>query len=265
MGLRERGLHGLREPAAHPLLHDQTIDHDADVVADVLVQLRKLLVQCVLSPVDLYPGEALLADVLEDVLVPALLPADDGRLDHEADVGLQPHHLIDDLLLALPFDGPPADPAVGMAYPRKKQAQVVVDLRHGAHRGARIARGRLLVDGYGRRQSLDGVDVRLVHLPQELAGVGGQAFDIAALAFGVDGVEGETRFARAGQTGDDYERVAREGKRDVLEVVLPGPRDDDAISAHYIGILAGGQCPGRRRRGWRPGLTQTRRAAPSVP
>ena len=186
------------------------------------------LVHGVLLPVDLHPGEALLADVLEDVLVPALLAAHDRRLDHEAGVGLQPQDLVDDLLLALPLDGPAADPAVRMADAGVEQAQVVVDLGHGAHGGARVARGGLLVDGDGRRQTLDGVDVRLVHLPQELAGVGGQALDIAALALGIDGVEGEARLARAGQTGDDYEPVAREGKRDVLEVVLPGPRDDDA-------------------------------------
>jgi len=35
----------------------------------------------------------------------------------------------------------------------------------------------------------------MVHLPQELARVGGQAFDIAPLPFGIDGVEGEARFA----------------------------------------------------------------------
>ena len=35
------------------------------------------------------------------------------------------------------------------------------------------------------------VDVRLLHHLQELARVGRQAFHISALAFGVDGVEGE--------------------------------------------------------------------------
>ena len=41
------------------------------------------------------------------------------------------------------------------------------------------------------------LDVRLLHHLEELARVGGQALDVAALAFGVDGVEGEARLARA--------------------------------------------------------------------
>ena len=196
-------------------------------MADVLVQLGQLLVHGVLLAVDLDPGEAFLADVLEDVLVPALLAAHHRRLDHEAGARLQSQDLVDDLLLALPLDGPAADPAVRVADARVEQAQVVVDLGDRAHRGARVARGGLLVDGDGRRQSLDGVDVRLVHLAQELAGVGRQALDVAALALGVDGVEGQARLARAGESGDDDEAVAREGKRDVLEIVLPGPDDDD--------------------------------------
>ena len=41
------------------------------------------------------------------------------------------------------------------------------------------------------RQALDEVDVGLVHLAEELPGVGGERFDVAALALGEDGVEGE--------------------------------------------------------------------------
>ena len=35
------------------------------------------------------------------------------------------------------------------------------------------------------------LDVRLLHHLQELAGVGGQALDVAPLPLGIDGVEGE--------------------------------------------------------------------------
>jgi hypothetical protein len=58
-------------------------------------------------------------------------------------------------------------------------------------RGLREA--ALLVDGDRGREALDEVDVGLVHLPQELAGVGGERLDVAALPLGVDGVEGERR------------------------------------------------------------------------
>ena len=64
------------------------------------------------------------------------------------------------------------------------------------------------------------VDVGLLHLLEELPGVGGERLDVAALALGVDGVEGERGLARAGQPGDDHQLVARDLDVDVLEVVL---------------------------------------------
>ena len=65
------------------------------------------------------------------------------------------------------------------------------------------------------------LDVRLLHHLQELARIGGERLDIAALAFGIDGVEGEAGFARAGQAGDDHQRVAWQIDIDALEIMLP--------------------------------------------
>jgi hypothetical protein len=50
------------------------------------------------------------------------------------------------------------------------------------------------------------VDVGLFDALEELAGVGGERFDVAALALGVDGVEGERGLARAGDAADDGEQ-----------------------------------------------------------
>ena len=41
------------------------------------------------------------------------------------------------------------------------------------------------------------VDVRLLHLLQELARIGGERFDVTPLPLGVNGIEGERGFARA--------------------------------------------------------------------
>ena len=177
-----------------------------------------------------------LRDVLQRLLVPPLLPPHQRRPDGELRAQLEAEDLIDDLLLGLPLDRPPADPAVRMADARVEQTQVVVHLGDRAHGGARVAGGGLLVDGDGRREPLDGVDVGLVHLPQELARVRRQALDVAPLPFGVDGVEGEARFPRARQAGDDDETVAREPEGDVLEVVLPGAEDDYLVGAHEGGF-----------------------------
>ena len=53
-----------------------------------------------------------------------------------------------------------------------------------------MARG-LLVDGNGRRQAGDLVYIGLVHPAQEHPGVAGQALDVAALAVGINGIEGK--------------------------------------------------------------------------
>ena len=85
---------------------------------------------------------------------------------------------------------------------------------------------------------VDRVDVRLVHLAEELARVGRQRLDVAALALGVDRVEREAGLAGAREPGDDDQRVARKPQVEVLEVVLAGPGDDDLITltgAHVQG------------------------------
>ena len=173
------------------------------------------------------------AQLVEQLAVLALAPAHDRREHHEARALGQLHHLVDDLLGRLAHDRPPADGAVRLAHARPQQPQVVVDLGHRPDRRARVARGRLLVDRDRRREPLDRVDVGLVHLPEELARIGRQRLDVAALALGVDRVEREARLARAGQPGDDDQRVARQRQRDVLEVVLPGAGDDDLVAGGH--------------------------------
>ena len=162
--------------------------------------------------VDLHAQEALGAQLLERLAVLALAPAHDRREDHEARALLELHDLVDDLLGRLAGDRLAAVVAVRLADARPQQAQVVVDLGDRADRRPRVARRRLLVDRDRRRQALDRVDVRLVHLAEELARVGAQRLDVAALALGVDRVERERRLARARQAGDDHQRVAREAR-----------------------------------------------------
>src|SRR4249920_2945843 len=77
------------------------------------------------------------------------------------------------------------------------------------------------------------VDVGLLHHVEELARVGRERLDIAALALGIDGVEGERRFARAGKPGDHHELFPGQVEGDVLEVVLPRAADRDEFGGHY--------------------------------
>src|SRR5690606_22908156 len=83
-----------------------------------------------------------------------------------------------------------------------------------------------LVDGHRRAQALDEVDVRLVHLAEELPRVGGQRLDVPALALGEDRVEGERGLPRTGQAGEHDEAVARKLEIDAAEVVLTRAADE---------------------------------------
>ena len=138
--------------------------------------------------------------------------------------------------------GGAAGRAVGVADAGEEQPEVVVDLGDRADRRARVLGGGLLVDRDRGRESLDEVDVGLVHLAEELPGVRRQRLDVAALALGEDGVEGQARLAGPGQPGEDDEGVAGQVERDVLEVVLPGSPDDELVGhcgPVVLGVLRG--------------------------
>ena len=70
-----------------------------------------------------------------------------------------------------------------------EQLQVVVQLGHGAHSGARAAHRVALVNRNRRGHAIDLVDRRTVHAVQELARVGAEGFHVATLAFGVQRVK----------------------------------------------------------------------------
>ena len=90
-------------------------------------------------------------------------------------------------------------------------------------------RGRLLLDGNGRGQALDAVDVGLVHHLQELPRIGRQRFDVASLPFGIQRIERQRRLARTRQAGDDNQPVARQVDVDVAQVVGAGPADSQTL------------------------------------
>ena len=107
------------------------------------------------------------------------------------------------------------------------------ELGHGSDRGTRGFDGVGLLDGDGRADVLDAVDLGLVEEVEELARVGGECFDVAALALGVERVENEGAFARAGEAGDDD--VFAEGQVEVeaLQVVLTHAAQADAFGGGF--------------------------------
>ena len=87
--------------------------------------------------------------------------------------------------------------------------------------------GGFLLDGNRRGQSFDQIHIRLVHALQKLARIGRQAFHITPLAFGIQSIKRQTGFARAGQTGDHHQLVARNIEVYVFQVVGAGTAQAD--------------------------------------
>ncbi len=170
--------------------------------------------------VHLHPHVTLAAKPAQLPLELALLAAHDGGHKRDGRASGQRQELFHHGVDRLRADLAAALEAVGRADAGVEETQVVVDLRDGAHRRPGVVACAPLLDGDGRREPLDGLHLWFVHLADKLAGIGGQGLHVAALALGVDRVEGKRRLARAAHAGDDDETVPGDVDADVLEVVL---------------------------------------------
>ena len=103
--------------------------------------------------------------------------------------------------------GTPTLLAVQLADFGKQQADVVSQLGHGADRRARIFDRIALINRDGGWNAFHALDLGFVHALQELPRVGRKTFHVAPLAFGVQRVKRQTRFARATHASDDDEFV----------------------------------------------------------
>src|SRR3546814_7559352 len=91
---------------------------------------------------------------------------------------------------------------------------------HRGDGGARVAAGRLLLDGDGGGETLDMLDIGLLHHLQKLARISGEGFNIAPLPLRIDGVEGKRTFPRTGKAGDDAQLVAGQVAIAALQISL---------------------------------------------
>ncbi len=121
---------------------------------------------------------------------------------------------------------------MGAANPSEEQPQVVVHLRHGAHRRTRVPGRALLINRDGRREAVYLVDVRLFHLAEELPGIRGETLHVPALALSVNRVKRQTRLTGSRKAGEDDELVAWEVYGDVLKVMLARAMHADLIEGH---------------------------------
>ena len=227
------GLDRVGQTALDAGFDDQPVDDDFDIMLVGLLEFD-VLGEVAHFPVDAGPDEAGLGCVLEGLGKGTLFPPGDGRHDLDTRTFGQRHDLIDDLVDGLVLDLPSADRTVRYTDAGVHETHVVVDLRQRTHRGTGVLRGRLLVDGDGRRQAVDGLDLRLVHDAEELTGVGRQRLHVPALAFGEDRIEGKGGLAGARKPGKDHHLFPRDVEVDVFEVVFSRTDDADLFICHRI-------------------------------
>src|SRR5437773_5757981 len=112
---------------------------------------------------------------------------------------------------------------------RPEKFQVIVDLRHCADGRARSLDGVRLLNGDCGRDAADIVNARLVHSIEELPHVRTERFDVPSLAFSVNRLEGQTRFAAAARASDDGQFSQRKIDIDPFKVVLARAANLNAI------------------------------------
>ena len=227
-GEAEGGLRRVGQAAPRALLDPNPVDDDLDRMLFVLVQ-GNLFRQIIDDPVRPYADIAGALRILQDLAVFALFPAHHRRHQRNAGILGQLHQTVDDLVHGLLPDLSAALRAVRDADPGVQKAEIVIDLRDGPDRRARVFRRGLLIDRNCRGQPLDGIDIGLVHLAEKHARVRAETFDIAPLPLGIDGVKGQAGLPAAGKPRDDGEFVPRNDDVDILQVVFPCPPDNNVF------------------------------------
>ncbi len=221
-------LDGICQPASDLLVYRKAVYHNLHRVLFVLFQ-RDLLVQLVKLAVHTHARKTGAARCLKFLLLRSLAAAHHGRKHLNARFCGQAQHLVHHLIHRLLADHTPAHRAMRNADPRVHQAQIIVYLRHRAHRGARIARGGFLIDGDGGRKALDLVHIRLFHLPQKLPRVAGKALHIAPLPIRIDGIKCKRGFSAAGKPRHNDQLIARKRYIEVFQIIHPSAFDHDLI------------------------------------
>ena len=189
-GQRGRCFQRVGEPLLHIRPDHQPVHHHFDGVLIGLLKFRRIaeLIDLAIHP---NPYKALLGHILHQLGMLTLTTAHNGRKQLNPGALGQGHDLIHDLVHGLLADFLSANRAMRGTGPGIQKPQIIVNLGHRAHRGARIPAGGLLVDGNGRRKALDVVHVRLFHLAQKLTRIGGKRLHIAPLTLGIDGIKGQ--------------------------------------------------------------------------
>lgn len=160
--------------------------------------------------IDASAAEALFAEVFEEIAMFPFLTADERGEGNVVTVGVELLELGDDLIAGLGFDRDVAVWAEAGSDAGEEDPQEILDFGDGADGAAGVIAGRFLADGDRGGETGEEIDIRFGELSDELASVGGEAFEIPSLSFGVERIEGHGAFAAAADAGKTDEFTARE-------------------------------------------------------
>src|SRR5436190_24147973 len=182
--------------------------------------------------IDPDPDEPFPFHLLDYVAKFAFLVLQKRREQNDPGLGRKPENLIDDLLGRLPMDWLARRWIVGLSDSRKEDPEIVENLSGGRDGGTGIGSRASLLNRNRRGAPFDEIDVRFLHLIQELPGVGGEALDVAALALGIKGIEGKRGLSGAAEAGNDDQLFPRNLHLEILEIVLARTADLDSLRRH---------------------------------
>ena len=228
VGEFQRCSQGILDARPGALTHDDTIDHELDVVSALARELD-IVLQFVHDAVDAGVHVAPSPHLLDFLAVGPPSTPNHGRENLGAAALVEGEYAFGHLPDALRRDGAVAARAMRPARPSKEKPQVVGDLGGGAHRASWAAADAALLDGERGGEPLDGFDVGLLELVEKLTRIGGKRLDVAALALGVEGVESQAGFPGARGAGEDHEFVSRDANVDAAKVVGARTAHDDFI------------------------------------
>src|SRR3989338_3182190 len=130
----------------------------------------------------------------------------------------------------------PANEAGRPSPAGEKHPEVIIDFGNRCDGGARIISAGFLVNGNCGRETDNFINVRFLHLSQELARVGGKRFHVAPLPLGEDRIKRKRRFSRAGEARKNNELVARQLDRDIFQVVCSSSFYDDFLAVTHVWV-----------------------------
>ncbi len=186
----ESGLKRVCEALPVFISDGKTVGDDLDRMALVLVEVDGFIELAHLT-IDARSCEPITQQEFQNLTVFSLFVLHHGSEYRDVRLFGKPHHLIDDFLHGLLGDLLAALRAVRGSHSCEHEPQVIEDLGDRSHSRTGILARRFLVDRNRRRQAVDVIHVRLLHLTKKLPGVSGQRFHVLSLSFGIDGIKGQ--------------------------------------------------------------------------